>query len=219
MAEQRRQVHLLDVGVWPLARADAVEKVGEVAVVELAAIPVRDRAEVAVEYLPAVAVPPEHHPALPAEDLDPGTAERPPGQLVAVADVVVRLSEPGEMKDVVSEVLEGLHLREDVTHHRTGLPVVPRHGGKSASTAMLYAWARPRTVVLSQRMPAVGSGDALTPLERNGIPLLRTWQRGAVHPQWRSDQITTEGFVDHHDQPRSRPLSRGKMNRQRLRSN
>jgi len=58
-----------------------------VAVVELAAMLVRDRAEVAVEYLPAVAVPPEHHPALPAEDLDPGAAERPPGQLVAVVDV------------------------------------------------------------------------------------------------------------------------------------
>ena len=77
---------------------------------------------------------------------------------------------------------------------------------------MLYAWARPRTVMVSQRMPALGSSDSLTPLERSGIPLLRTWQRGAVHFQWRSDHIITEGFVDHPDQRRSRPLSQRKMN-------
>jgi hypothetical protein len=40
---------------------------------------------------------------------------------------------------------------------------------------MLYNWARPRTIVVSQRMPAVGTSDALTPLEWNGIALLRTW--------------------------------------------
>jgi competence protein ComEC len=67
---------------------------------------------------------------------------------------------------------------------------------------MLYAWARPRTVVVSQRMPAQGTNDALTALERSGIPLLRTWQRGAVHFQWSSGCITTKGFLDQHDQPK-----------------
>jgi competence protein ComEC len=56
-------------------------------------------------------------------------------------------------------------------------------------------------VVVSQRPPAIGTSDALTTLERTGIPVLRTWQRGAVHFQWSLDHIITEGFLDHHDQP------------------
>jgi competence protein ComEC len=74
--------------------------------------------------------------------------------------------------------------------------LAPHHGGRSANTSMLYNWARPRTVVVSQRPPTFGPTDALAPLERGGIPLLRTWQHGAVHFQWRSDQIITEGFLD-----------------------
>jgi len=87
------------------------------------------------------------------------------------------------------------------------LMLAPHHGGKTANPSWLYAWTRARAVVVSQRMPAPGTTDALTPLERSGIPLLRTWQRGAVHFQWRSDGIIAEGFLDQHDQPRSRPLS------------
>ena len=68
---------------------------------------------------------------------------------------------------------------------------------------MLYNWARPRTVVVSQRMPAPGMNDALSPLERSGTPLLRTWQRGAVHFEWRPNHIITEGFLDQYGQPRS----------------
>jgi competence protein ComEC len=79
--------------------------------------------------------------------------------------------------------------------------LAPHHGGKSANPSWLYSWARPWAVIVSQRMPAPGTGDALAPLERSGISLLRTWQRGAVHFQWRSDHIITEGFLDHCDQP------------------
>src|SRR5271157_1232207 len=73
---------------------------------------------------------------------------------------------------------------------------LPHHGGKSANPAMLYAWARPRTVVVSQRLPAPGMTDALTPLERAGTPVLRTWQRGAIHFRWTPDGIITQGFLD-----------------------
>ncbi len=66
---------------------------------------------------------------------------------------------------------------------------------------MLYNWARPKAVIVSQRMPVPGTNDALTPVERSGTPLLRTWQRGAVHFRWRSDQIITEGFLDQRKQP------------------
>jgi len=88
--------------------------------------------------------------------------------------------------------------------------LAPHHGGKTANTPMLYAWAKPRAVVVSQRRPAPGTTDALTPVERSGIPLLRTWQRGAVRFEWRSDRIIADGFLDQRDQPRSPPLVRGK---------
>ncbi len=90
------------------------------------------------------------------------------------------------------------------------LMLAPHHGGKTANPSWLYSWARPRTVMVSQRPTSPGTSDALTPLERSGIPLLRTWQLGAVHFRWRSDHIITEGFLDHHGQPRSRRLSQGK---------
>jgi hypothetical protein len=57
---------------------------------------------------------------------------------------------------------------------------------------------------------STGTSDALAPLERSGIPLLRTWQRGAVHIQWRSDRIIADGFLDDHDQPTLRHHSGGK---------
>src|SRR5271166_2004717 len=75
----------------------------------------------------------------------------------------------------------------------------PHHGGKSANPSWLYSWARPRTVVVSQRPPAPGTTDALTPLERAGTPVLRTWQRGAIHFRWAPDGIITQGFLDLND--------------------
>jgi len=73
-----------------------------------------------------------------------------------------------------------------------GAPGTPHHGGKSANPSWLYSWARPRTVVVSQRPPAPGTTDALTPLERAGTPVLRTWQRGAIHFRWTPDGIITQ---------------------------
>jgi competence protein ComEC len=73
--------------------------------------------------------------------------------------------------------------------------LAPHHGGKSANTWVLYEWASPRTVMVSQRPFSPGTTDALTPFERGGMPLLRTWQSGAVHFQWRSNGIITEGFL------------------------
>lgn len=86
------------------------------------------------------------------------------------------------------------------------LMLAPHHGGKSANPSMLYDWASPSTVVISQRRPAPGTADALMPLERNGLPLLRTWRRGAVHFAWTPSRIVTEGFLDRDDETRSEPL-------------
>ena len=79
-----------------------------------------------------------------------------------------------------------------------GAADLPHHGGKSANPSWLYSWARPRTVVVSQRPPAPGTTDALTPLELAGTPVLRTWQRGAIHFRWTPDGIVTQGFLDFH---------------------
>ncbi len=86
-----------------------------------------------------------------------------------------------------------------------GLMLSPHHGGRSAKPSWLYSWARPGSIVVSQRMPAVGTSDALTPLERSGITLLRTWKREAFHFQWRSDRITAEGFLDRENRPYGQP--------------
>jgi competence protein ComEC len=72
---------------------------------------------------------------------------------------------------------------------------------------MRYNWAPPRTVVVSQRGFTLGSTDALTPFERRGIPLLRTWQRGAVHFEWGSDHIVMEGFLDEPDEHYGRAVT------------
>jgi competence protein ComEC len=112
--------------------------------------------------------------------------------------------------------LDQLGLVELVARPRPEPPIdlmlAPHHGGKTANPSWLYSWARPRAVIVSQRTPSPGTTDALAPLERGGIPLLRTWQRGAVHFQWSSDYITTEGFLDQYDKPRARPLSGEIMN-------
>ncbi len=81
------------------------------------------------------------------------------------------------------------------------LMLAPHHGGKSANPSWLYSWARPRGVIVSQRPSVSGTTDALTPLERGGTPLLRTWERGAIHFRWSFDRILTQGFLDREDRP------------------
>jgi hypothetical protein len=49
---------------------------------------------------------------------------------------------------------------------------------------------------LLDRLPTPDRTDALTPLERAGTPVLRTWQRGAIHFRWTPDGIITQGFLD-----------------------
>ncbi len=49
--------------------------------------------------------------------------------------------------------------------------LAPHHGGKTANPPSLYEWAKPRTVVVSQKPLAPRSGDALAPIEKRGTPL------------------------------------------------
>ena len=77
--------------------------------------------------------------------------------------------------------------------------LAPHHGGKTANPDWLYRWAKPRLVVVSQRPVAAKAGDALAPLERRGIPLLRTWRQGAIRLRWTDDGITTRSFLDNRE--------------------
>jgi competence protein ComEC len=99
--------------------------------------------------------------------------------------------------------LEQLGLFELITHPRPEPPpdvmLAPHHGGRSANPASLYSWAAPRSVVVSQRAPRTGSADALTPLERQNIPLWRTWREGAIRLRWTDRGIVPNGFVGRGD--------------------
>jgi competence protein ComEC len=74
--------------------------------------------------------------------------------------------------------------------------LAPHHGGKSANPASLYRWARPRSVVVSQRSLVPHSTDALSPLERQGISVWRTWREGSIGLRWTSRGIVARGFLE-----------------------
>ena len=70
---------------------------------------------------------------------------------------------------------------------------------------MLYEWSRPRLVAVSQKPPAIGAADALTPLEAGDIVLLRTWKVGAILLQWSPEGIVARGFLDLERRTEGRP--------------
>jgi competence protein ComEC len=72
--------------------------------------------------------------------------------------------------------------------------LAPHHGGRAANPSRFYDWAKPRLVVVSQRPQSANTSDALAPLERRGIPLLRTWRDGAIRLQWTHGGISVHRF-------------------------
>ena len=78
-----------------------------------------------------------------------------------------------------------------------GVLLSPHHGSRAANPAALFGWARPQAVAVSQRPPAAGTRDPLTPIaEADGFPLLRTWERGAIRLGWTSSGLMMQGFLD-----------------------
>ncbi len=51
-------------------------------------------------------------------------------------------------------------------------------------------------MVVSQKPPAPGTRDALAVLDARGIPLLRTWRRGAIRLRWTPGGVVARGFLD-----------------------
>jgi beta-lactamase superfamily II metal-dependent hydrolase/alpha-beta hydrolase superfamily lysophospholipase len=101
--------------------------------------------------------------------------------------------------------LEGIGLFDLIARPRPEsapeVMLAPHHGGRSANPASLYEWARPRSVVVSQRAPRTGSADALTPLERREVPLWRTWRDGAIRLRWTDGGIVASGFLGRREPP------------------
>ncbi len=84
--------------------------------------------------------------------------------------------------------------------------LAPHHGGRAANPEWLYEWARPRIVIASQRPPSVPANDPLAAIERMGIPILRTWRKGAIRISWTRDGVVATAFLDQNDD--QRPNSR-----------
>jgi competence protein ComEC len=86
--------------------------------------------------------------------------------------------------------------------------LAPHHGGRTANPSWLYDWAAPAAVVVSQRLPSPGARDALAAVEGEGVPVLRTWSRGAVRLRWTPSGITARGFLDEPDATPTRSSAR-----------
>lgn len=95
--------------------------------------------------------------------------------------------------------LEQLGLVELVARPVSETPVdvmlSPHHGGKTANPSWLYDWARPRSIVVSQRAPVAGSVDLLSKLEQEGTPVYRTWRDGAIRLSWEPSGIVIKPFL------------------------
>jgi len=72
----------------------------------------------------------------------------------------------------------------------------PHHGGRTANPEWFYTKLNPTWVVVSQRAPTPGTRDPLEPLADRGLPVLRTWQRGAIRLRWTPAGIEVRGFLD-----------------------
>ena len=135
-----------------------------------------------------------HPPATPM----PGTTDNARSVVLAVESAGRRLLLTGD--------LEGAGLL-DLT--RVPAPTIdaflsPHHGGRSSNPIWLYDWARPGLVVSSQSPPMSGASDALSSVEARGVPVWRTWQRGAVRLRWTSTGLVADGFLNDTHPPPSR---------------
>jgi competence protein ComEC len=120
-----------------------------------------------------------------------------PGTPDNARSAVLELAEGGR-RFLLTGDLEGEGLTELLTRPPRALDAIlaPHHGGRSANPPVLYHWADPGVVVVSQRRPPPWTLDALEPLAGRGIPVLRTWQRGAIRLRWTETGLVARGFLD-----------------------
>src|SRR5262249_13249166 len=71
--------------------------------------------------------------------------------------------------------------------------MAPHHGGRTANTPELAAWARPR-VVISCQGPTRGWTPIVEPYTERGSCFLGTWPHGAITLQSTREGLTVETF-------------------------
>lgn len=72
--------------------------------------------------------------------------------------------------------------------------LAPHHGGRTANPARLYAWADPKTVLVSQTAPDGDPVPELAALQRDGRALRFTGADGALRLRWSDSGIAVRGF-------------------------
>ncbi|SIO29120.1 competence protein ComEC [Singulisphaera sp. GP187] len=142
----------------------------------------------------------------PPESFSPGSSDNARSIVLALESAGRHLLLTGDLER------EGLTRLLDRPAFPLDAILAPHHGGRSANPESLYTWARPGLVVVSQRPPAVGTRDPLEALEPRGIPLLRTWQRGAIRLRWEPDRLAARGFLDENRSPARSPVEGLMMN-------
>ncbi len=125
--------------------------------------------------------PPEGWPAFAADN---------------VRSVTARLQARGQTFLLTGD-LEGLGLSLVMEQPIGEVDVLlsPHHGGRKSNTRALFDWAKPKQIVVSQRAPAPNVFDALADPSSRGIPVLRTWELGALTCSWREGGIVAEGYL------------------------
>ncbi len=76
--------------------------------------------------------------------------------------------------------------------------LAPHHGGRTSNPRLLYEWARPQIVAVSQRPPVAGNKDPLAFLAtmQPAPRLLPTWQAGAIRFRWLDAGLAATGYLD-----------------------
>ncbi len=125
---------------------------------------------------------------LPPTAIRPGAKDNERSVVLAV--------ESGERRLLLTGDLEGVGLLELIAKPAPTIDafLAPHHGGKASNPLWLYDWARPALAVASQRRPA--GRDALDLVAARGIPVWRTWDRGAVRLRWTDGGLAADGYLD-----------------------
>lgn len=85
--------------------------------------------------------------------------------------------------------------------------VSPHHGARLANPPALFAWARPRIVVVSQRAPiAPAAADAASRIADSDTRVARTWRDGAITLSFEESGVVERGFLDRDQGSRGGPL-------------
>lgn len=120
---------------------------------------------------------------------------RPPGFSDNAGSLVLDVEAPGGRMLLTGD-LDGPGLTEltgRLPKRPLAVLLAPHHGGRSANPPWFYQKTNPGVVVVSQREPQEGTRD---PLAETGLPLFRTWERGAIRLTWSAPGVIARGYRD-----------------------